>query len=80
MTRDEILDGLTTVFREIFEDEEIVLSDAFSAHDYEAWDSLNHITLIMQTEKHFAVKFSHAELAGLNNVGDLIGLIEGKAS
>lgn len=78
MTRDEINQTLTTVFHGVFSDDSIVLDDDMTADDYEPWDSLNHIMLIIETERAFKTKFSNAEIARLANVGDLISLIEAK--
>ena len=45
---DQILDRLTAVFREIFDDDAITLSNETVADDIEEWDSLNQIKLILQ--------------------------------
>jgi len=78
MTQDDIQTTLLGVFRKVFSDEDIVISEEMTAADYEAWDSLNHIMLIMETEATFGVKFSNAEVARLQKVGDLIKLVAGK--
>ncbi len=80
MSRETFAAELTTVFHQVFSDDSIELSDTMTAADYEPWDSLNHIMLIMGVEKAFSLKFSNAEIARLVNVGDLLDLIEKKKS
>ena len=54
MERNEIFERVTNVFRDDFDDEELVLSDETTAADIEDWDSLTHITLITAIESEFA--------------------------
>jgi len=70
---------LTAVFQDVFDDDELVISRDTSAKHIENWDSLTHVTLIVKAEKEFGVRFTSAQVAGLQNVGELIDLIEQKA-
>jgi len=76
--QDPILTGLTSVFREVFDDDELVLTPAMTADDVDGWDSLAHIRLILSVQKAFGVKFSPVEMNRLKNVGDLISLTRDK--
>lgn len=80
MTHDEILEKLTLLFRDIFDDDSIVLTSATTANDIPYWDSANHINLIVATEMRFKIKLSSAEVETLKNVGDFVALIERKLS
>lgn len=73
------LDRLIEVFREVFDDEAMLITRKSSAHDFEDWDSLMHVTLMINVEKEFNVRFSSSEVAGLKDVGELIDLIEAKS-
>jgi acyl carrier protein len=75
---DHILTGLTAVFREVFDDDELVLKPDLTADDVDGWDSLSHIRLILSVQKKFGVKFSPVEMNRLKNVGDLIALTRAK--
>jgi acyl carrier protein len=75
---DPILSGLTEVFHEVFDDDELVLKPELTANDVEGWDSLAHIRLILSVQKKFGVKFSPVEMNRLKNVGDLIELTKHK--
>ena len=70
---------LTAVFQDVFNDDELVISRDTSAKDIENWDSLTHVALVFNAEKAFGVRFTGAQIARLQNVGELIDLIEQKA-
>jgi acyl carrier protein len=73
------LEELNSVFENVF-DEEIELSRETTAQDVEGWDSLMHVTLLINVEKAFRVKFSSAEVASLKNVGEMVDLIDSRRS
>jgi len=75
---DEIKARLTSVFHEVFDDDELALTPELTADDVEGWDSLAHIRLILSTQKAFGVKFSPSETSRLKNVGELAALIKQK--
>ena len=66
---------LTEVFREVFDDETLELSDATTARDVDGWDSLQHITLILAVEREFSIRVTAAEAGLLANVGELLALV-----
>lgn len=76
MERNEIMKKVTEIFRDVFDDETIVLTDSTTANDIEDWDSLAHITLITSIEEEFNYKFSMKDVLGLKNVGEMIDLLE----
>lgn len=75
---DPVLSRLTSVFREVFDDDELELKPEMTADDVDGWDSLAHIRLILSVQKAFGVKFSPVEMNRLKNVGDLIALTKEK--
>jgi acyl carrier protein len=76
--RNEIQD----LFREVFGDDSIELSDNLTADDVAGWDSIAHINLLIAIERHFRIKFATAEMSGMKadgqNVGTFCRLIESK--
>lgn len=80
MTLDEIFDNLNLVFRDVFDDEEIVVTADTTAEDIEDWDSLEHINLMAAVEKEFGVKFSMGQIVTMKNVGEMADIILGKLS
>jgi acyl carrier protein len=69
---------LSTIFRDVFDDESLVLRDDLTAEDVENWDSLTHINLIVAIEKEFRIRFTTAEVSRLKNVGELEALVAAK--
>jgi acyl carrier protein len=76
----EIKDKLTSVFREVFDDDSLVLSDEMTADDLDAWDSLSHVNLIIAVELAFDIEFKHSEVQSFANVGELRRKIQDKIS
>lgn len=79
MTREEIFDGLNEVFQDVFDDEDIVVNENTTADDIDDWDSLEHINLIVATEKKFGIKFTMSEVTGMKNVGEMADIIAERA-
>jgi acyl carrier protein len=75
MTREELFDGVQDIFREIFDEDDIVIEDKTSSDDIEEWDSLNHINLVSAIEVEFKIKFTLGELMTLKDVGAMVNLI-----
>ncbi|MBQ9255307.1 MAG: acyl carrier protein [Bacteroidales bacterium] len=78
MERQEILKQVNEVFIDVLDNEDIVLSDTTTADDVEEWDSLTHVQLIVEVEKHFKIKFTSQEILTWKNVGEMITSIENK--
>ncbi|MDE6433391.1 MAG: acyl carrier protein [Lachnospiraceae bacterium] len=74
----EIEEKIQEIFREVFEDEELVIAPGITADDIEGWDSLTHFQMIMEVEMEFGIKFTTEEIASLATVGELLSLIESK--
>ena len=80
MTRDEVLNQTQDVFREVFDDKDIIITDETTAEDIEDWDSLEHINLITAIEQHFKIKFTMSEATRFKNVGGMIDTTYNKIS
>jgi acyl carrier protein len=75
MTHDSVLERIQPIFRDIFDDETLVVEDKTCADDIEDWDSLAQINIVVAMEKIFSLKFSLEDLKGIENVGDMVDLI-----
>jgi acyl carrier protein len=64
---------LQEVFRRVFDDDELVITESTSAADVDGWDSMAHINLIIAVEKRFGVKFTGGEIAALGRRGQTVG-------
>lgn len=70
-----ITDKLTPIFCDVFDDDELVISETTTAQDVEGWDSLTNIRVMVSVEKAFGVRFTAAEISDLSDVGALAGLV-----
>jgi len=66
---------LSTIFGDVFDEDEIEVTPNLSAKDVAGWDSLTHVRLMLTVERAFNTKFSAQEIGSLENVGELIALI-----
>ena len=79
MERSELLGQITTIFKEVLDNEEVELTDATQATDVDEWDSLTHIQLVVALEKTFNIRFTSREIQSWTNIGELMDCIAGKA-
>ncbi len=79
MTHEEIMERLTEVFREVFDDDTISINDGTTANDIDEWDSIEHINLIEAVEKEFSMNFQMREVSSMKNVGEMADIIMSRA-
>ena len=75
MSREEILEKLNEIFQDMFDDEDLEITEETVADDVEGWDSLMHISLIEEVEDAFDIRFTMVEVNGIHNVGALVSII-----
>ena len=80
MEKEEIYERLNSVFRDVFDDESIVVKPETTANDIEDWDSLEHINLVVAVEQEFGMKFNMNEVTTMKNVGDMVEIIISRMS
>ena len=51
---------LTNIFRDVFDDDALILRDDMTADNVESWDSLTHVDLIVAIEKEFKIRLTTA--------------------
>ncbi|PWK79872.1 acyl carrier protein [Mucilaginibacter oryzae] len=78
MDTEQILNQVNDIFKDVLENNDIILSAATTAADVEEWDSLNHIQLIVAIEKRFGIRFTTAEIYTWKNIGDMCTVIAQK--
>lgn len=75
MTREEVYQRLNGVFREVFDDATIVVTDETTSADIEGWDSFEHINLIVAVEGEFGIKIPMGKTITMKNVGEMVDII-----
>ncbi|MBR4574370.1 MAG: acyl carrier protein [Lachnospiraceae bacterium] len=78
MTHEEVLNIVRGIFRDVFDDDDLIVEDSTNSSDIEDWDSLEHIALVVSMEKEFDLKFDLKEVNKLENVGQMVDLIISK--
>ena len=75
MSRVDVFTKLNEVFRDVFDDNDITVTDTTTADDIEDWDSLEHINLIAAVEQEFGIKFNMGQVVSMKNVGEMADII-----
>ena len=75
MTRENVFERLNEVFREVFDDDSIVVADETTADDIEDWDSFEHINLVVAVEEEFGFKLPMGKAVTMKNVGEMVDII-----
>ena len=75
MKFDKVMGLLYPIFKDVFDDDELIIEANTTASDIDGWDSLTHIRLVITIEKAFGLRFTAAEISELENVGEMVELI-----
>ena len=78
MEKNEILLEINDVFKDVLDNDDIILAYETTANDVEDWDSLNHIQLVVAVEKKFKIRFTSQEIQSWKNVGEMLDCIISK--
>jgi len=71
-----MLQQIEEVFRKVFDNPKLTISENTSAKDIKMWDSISHIELISELEANFKMRFTFDEVMGFRQVGDIIRTIK----
>lgn len=80
MERKEIFEKLTIIFRDVMDNDEIILEENTSANDIEEWDSLTYVLLTEKIQDVFDISFSAKEMSSWVDVGEMVDNIEKKVN
>lgn len=70
-----ILARLRDVLAGFFNNPGLAVDASTTARDVRGWDSLANVELMVEIEETFGIRFRTGEVAGLKNVGELVGVI-----
>ncbi len=72
----ETLQRLTEIFRQAFDDDNLIITRETTAKDVEGWDSFMHVDLIVQIEQKLGFRFKSSEVTGFKNAGEMVDAID----
>ena len=75
LTTDNVYERLNRIFRDVLDDDGLVLRQDTTAKDIEGWDSMANVQLMLGVEREFGVHLSAGQMQALHNVGDLVSVI-----
>lgn len=78
MERNQVLEILQRIIREVVDDEEVRIDDYTIATDIDGWDSLSQVLIVGELQNEFGVRFTSSDISGLANVGELVDAIINK--
>jgi len=73
-----VIEKIELIFRDVFFDENLEITDSTSPVELEEWDSLAQINLLIAIENEFNIKFSLDDAQKINSVGDILSIIDSK--
>lgn len=78
MDKEIIFNKLQSIFKFVFDNENLEISIDDNPETIMEWDSLMHIQLFLEVEKSFGIKFSAMEMLELKGVSEIVDNIAGK--
>jgi len=75
-SRIEILEKLTPIFKDVFNNDALILSESSDSKSIANWDSLANVKLLVTVERNLKLRFRTSDITGLGDVGELISLIQ----
>jgi len=78
MNKEQIIEKLNLIFKEVFEDDNLLINEFTMLKDIPNWESLSHMILIVEIENKFNIVFSSTESIEVISVSQIINLILSK--
>ncbi len=75
MSDEAILETVTELLREVFDDPVLHVTKQTSAKDVPGWDSMKQVMILLAVEEKFDIQLSTREMDRLRDVGDLVAAI-----
>jgi acyl carrier protein len=75
MTKEDILESLSQILKDLLFDDSIILEESTTRADVPAWDSFAYVNFIVAVEMHYGIKFRIAEVEAFTTVGEIAGRI-----
>lgn len=72
MRREEVLEKVQAIFREVFNDTSLFVSDSTPVKE---WDSFERIDLIVAIEEKFGIRFPMKKIMTAKTIGEIVDTI-----
>ena len=69
---------IENIFREVFDDDQLQLSDSLSSETMPTWDSLAHIRLISALEDELSLTFTLEDIEAMTSAAKILDVVESK--
>ena len=78
MNREQILGQVEEICQRVFQDNGLEIDYSSNPSQIAQWDSVTHVSLIVEIEKYYGFCFGLKELRHLEAIGDIVNLIKQK--
>lgn len=78
MDKKQLVKEVTEIVTKVLKHSDFELKDETTAEEIKGWDSLSHMMIITEIEKHFNLKFSFMEVLNFNTMADLFSCVLAK--
>ena len=68
---EKVIKEVNAIFVDVLDNGSIRINYETTSADIEEWDSLAHIQLVIEIEKHFKIRFKASEIHQFKNVGEM---------
>lgn len=75
MNKEIILLDLQKVLCKVLKKDSLVIQESTTSKEVDGWDSLTHMLIVSEVEKHFGISFHFREIMNVKNVGEFTNLI-----
>ena len=55
-----------------------LLTDESSPEDFDVWDSVQHLSLVLALEEQFGLQFEPEEIDRMRSIGGIVRIVEGR--
>lgn len=78
METKEILERITPIFHEVFNDDELDVNMELTSDEIDDWSSITQMLMVTEIEKEFNIVFKLIDVASMNSVAEVIKAIKDK--
>ncbi len=75
MSREEVFEKLNSIFRDCFDDKNIVVTEDLVASDVDGWDSFEHINLMNTVQNEFGIIIPMSKIITMSSVKEMVDVI-----